>query len=526
MQTSAVQFLINIGGNVSQALQNITQQATQANQTLRKTTNIFSGIKGAAVGFQGVLSVMQSAGGALNGITQAGATAELQLQNMKTLFGGNAQAAQSMYERISKYGKETPYDKAGLIEAQKTMMGFGIEGEKAFETLKQIGDIAMGDSQKMQSLSLAFAQISSAGKLSGQDLMQMINAGFNPLNEISKITGKSIAKLKEEMSKGAISSEMVALAFQSATSEGGLFYNAIDQASQTTAGKLASFRDTIEEVKVAVFNATGDFGVWATAAMEIATPIAALIPLFSALFKVVKFGATAFKVLSAAMAANPIGAIIVGVTALVAAIAWVCSKITGWGSLWEGICGFMKYSFEAFVEGFKTYWTSLYQGFMIGLDKLKLGYYKFKKALGLGDEDENNAAIAQIEQEVEERERSIVEQAKKTVDAASKAVGALKNVKMGWGEEKEENGEEKTASASVLTASTATPKAEKEKLKAGEIGKTSGASAGKAEQININLKSLIENVNFHGTPKENAGEMQKQVAECLSRVLGMAQTAV
>ena len=68
--------------------------------------------------------------------------------NLKTLFGGNAEAAEAMYERISEYGKVTPYDKAGLIEAQRTMMSFGIEGEKAFETLKQIGDIAMGEERK------------------------------------------------------------------------------------------------------------------------------------------------------------------------------------------------------------------------------------------------------------------------------------------------------------------------------------------------------------------------------------------
>lgn len=71
------------------------------------------------------------------------------------------------------------YDKTGLIEAQKTIMSFGIEGEQAFGMLKRIGDAAMGDKQKMQSLAPTFSQ--GAGKLQGQDLMQMITAGFNPL---------------------------------------------------------------------------------------------------------------------------------------------------------------------------------------------------------------------------------------------------------------------------------------------------------------------------------------------------------
>ena len=51
----------------------------------------------------------------------------------------------------------------------------------------------------------------------------MINAGFNPLQEMAKKTGKSVGELKEEMEKDAISADMVADAFASATAEGGQF---------------------------------------------------------------------------------------------------------------------------------------------------------------------------------------------------------------------------------------------------------------------------------------------------------------
>lgn len=198
-------YTFNITGNANDIINNINQSTNVLKENLSKTVNVFDGFMGTSIGIQGIISSVQSVANAFAGITQAGATAELQLMNLKTLYGGNAEAAEAMYERISEYGKVTPYDKAGLIEAQRTMMSFGIEGEKAFETLKQIGDIAMGDKQKMQSLSLAFAQMSSTGKLTGQDLMQMVNAGFNPLQEISKKTGKSVAELKEEMGRGAIS---------------------------------------------------------------------------------------------------------------------------------------------------------------------------------------------------------------------------------------------------------------------------------------------------------------------------------
>jgi tape measure domain-containing protein len=114
--------------------------------------------------------------------------------------------------------------------------------------LKAISDISMGESSKFNSLTLAFSQMSAAGKLMGQDLNQMINAGFNPLQIISEKTGKSIATLKDEMSKGAVSAEMVQQAFIDATSAGGKFYNMSENASKTINGQLSMMQDALDSV--------------------------------------------------------------------------------------------------------------------------------------------------------------------------------------------------------------------------------------------------------------------------------------
>ena len=272
-------YQFNVGGNFTAAMDGMAESAGRFTAAVETSTRGLSDWEQKFAAFGLIGDYIDQASNAVNGIVEVGSNAELQLMNLKTLFGGNAEAAKEMYERISEYGKVTPYDKSGLIDAQRTMMSFGLSGEYAFSTLKQIGDIAMGDSMKMQSLALAFAQMHSTGKLMGQDLMQMINAGFNPLNEISKLTGRSVAELKEEMSKGAISAEMVSAAFQSATSEGGLFYRAIDEASNTAAGKMASIKDSIEEIKVSFFNATGGALMWVSAAGELIKPILQLSPL-------------------------------------------------------------------------------------------------------------------------------------------------------------------------------------------------------------------------------------------------------
>jgi hypothetical protein len=77
----------------------------------------------------------------------------------------------------------------------------------------------------------------------GQDLLQMINAGFNPLQQISKTTGEEMGVLRKRMEAGGISAEEVAAAFQAATSEGGRFAGMTDRISQTTGGKFSTVKD-------------------------------------------------------------------------------------------------------------------------------------------------------------------------------------------------------------------------------------------------------------------------------------------
>lgn len=178
---------------------------------------------------------------------------EMQKTSFEVMLGGK-KAAAGLVDEIAEYAKKTPYEKMGLGDAAKMMLGFGIAQDKIMPNLKMLGDIAMGDAQKLDSLALAFAQVSSAGKLQGQDLMQMINAGFNPLQEMSKLTGKSMAELRGEMEKGNISFAMVEAAFKSATAEGGKFHGMADKMSETAGGKLSSMMDSLSGVLLSLFN--------------------------------------------------------------------------------------------------------------------------------------------------------------------------------------------------------------------------------------------------------------------------------
>lgn len=158
--------------------------------------------------------------------------------SFKTLAG--EQMGNELFEQLKDYELRTPMVMQDLAQGAQTMLAFNIPVQEVMEHLQAIGDISMGDSEKFKSLTLAFSQMSATGKLMGQDLLQMINAGFNPLQVISQKTGKSIGELKEEMEKGAISTKMVQEAFHAAASEGGQFNGMLEQQSKTMKGALSN----------------------------------------------------------------------------------------------------------------------------------------------------------------------------------------------------------------------------------------------------------------------------------------------
>lgn len=173
--------------------------------------------------------------------------------SFRTLLGSQ-QASAELMRQMKEFAAATPLQLGDLAKGAQTMLGFNVDADEIMPMLKAIGDISMGDAQKFQALTLAFSQMQSVGKLMGQDLLQMINAGFSPLAVMADKTGKSIGELKEEMSAGAISTEMVKQAFIDATSEGGQFFGMLSGQGDTVKGALAQLSGAITDM----FNGIGE----------------------------------------------------------------------------------------------------------------------------------------------------------------------------------------------------------------------------------------------------------------------------
>ena len=210
--------------------------------TAGKGVDGFNRLEKAALGF----FTLQKSKEFVDKIVEVRSEMESLRVSFETLAGEHV--GRQLYEDIKQFATSTPMMMNDLAKGAQTLLGFNIEAEKVMPILKEIGDISMGDAQKFNSLTLAFAQMSSTGKLMGQDLLQMINAGFNPLVTISEKTGKSVAKLKKEMSEGKITVEMVEDAFKSATSEGGKFNGMLEKQSKTLKGQMSNLKGAYEDM--------------------------------------------------------------------------------------------------------------------------------------------------------------------------------------------------------------------------------------------------------------------------------------
>ena len=234
-----------------------------------KIGNVFESIGKAAIGYTKVLGVAGTAATVFTLKTSA------DLQMLSTSFEtltGSAEKGQKVFQDLVNMAKFTPFETGDLAKATQTMLSFGVQVDKSQEYLRMLGDVSLGNRNKLEGLALAFSQVQGKGRLMGQELLQMINQGFNPLLVIAqknigarmgldfqktqealkdnKITtaqvNEEMVKLTKAMENGKVSATDVSEAFKLATSEGGLFYKGMDRGAKTLAGTFSTLMDNIK----------------------------------------------------------------------------------------------------------------------------------------------------------------------------------------------------------------------------------------------------------------------------------------
>ena len=231
-----------------------------------KNGSVIIGIDGDDSGFKGTLSGISKAAGksiaavakmstavyaAGKAIGTLGVKYNAEIEQLQTSFEvmtGSAEKAVSVVNRLRTMGAETPFEMTDLANITQLLMQYGFTADDALEKMSMLGDISQGNAEAMRSIATGYAQMSSAGKVNLQDIKQMINGGFNPLQEISERTGESMASLYDRISKGTLQISEITESMKAATSEGGKFFQSMEKQSKTLNGQLSTLKDNANQL--------------------------------------------------------------------------------------------------------------------------------------------------------------------------------------------------------------------------------------------------------------------------------------
>ena len=277
------------------------------------------------------------------GLAKMGIAYNSQMQDFQSKFKvllGSATKANKHVAELRKLAMKTPFRTTDLAAASQQLLAFGVNSKSVSGHLRRLGDISLGNKEKFQQLGLVFGQVSSQGKLMGQDLLQFINAGFNPLKELSKMGRGTYQELKDQMAQGKISFQDVQAAIEHATSKGGQFFNGMKEGSKTFAAQVDALKGNLEIL-------AGN----------------AVKPLYNLLTRIVPhLGAVASKLNKYP---KLIGAVTVAVTTLTAAMVTFYA-VQKWAIFNEAI----RSSMTSAIKFFSAFHNSMWLNLGVGVDKI------------------------------------------------------------------------------------------------------------------------------------------------------------
>lgn len=480
-------------------------------------------------------------------VASLGMQAEKTAKSFDVLVGSSEQAS-GMLAEINKYADNTLWSRADMSAAAQSLLAFSIPAEKVVDDLKMLGDISLGDKNKMSTLATVFGQISSAGKLLTQDYKQLLNVGFNPLNDLAKMTGKSMAELQEEMSKGQISFEMFEKAVVHATGEGGKYHDMINQLASTTAGKSSQLKGSFDSMLLNLYDLiqplvsavlTGLNSIL-TVVNRIIPAVQNIIPLIEgitaavAAYNVVQLASNgiikglsfteglhyiallavekAQRMVNAAMSANPIGLVIAAVAGLVAGLTLAWKKF-------DWFRAGVKTAFDtvkAFGNILKEFVIDRIKGLLTGLGKMGEAIAKLFKGDFKGAWSTAKEGVAGI---------TGVNAVQKAVASTSDLAQSVKGNYQTHLENEKDKGIKAPELNGIAAPGAVDMGAQAYGESAGKTAETITTGGTRNTSINMTISKLVENMPITMEEAADTEDIYNNIVECMNRALEIAVSA-
>ena len=209
---------------------------------------------GAAVGALAKTGVVALAAvgvmGAKAGIETAAGMEQARI-SFTTMLGDGVKA-KALLSDLAKFAAETPFDLVGLQESASKMLAVGVGADKVIPIMRTLGNVTSGmgtGAEGIQRATLALQQMTNKGKITGEEMMQLQEAGINGWTALAAATGKSVPELQKLSQSGKLGSESVALLMDTLASGKGFekFNGLMEAQSKSLSGLWANLGDTLNQ---------------------------------------------------------------------------------------------------------------------------------------------------------------------------------------------------------------------------------------------------------------------------------------
>lgn len=171
-----------------------------------------------------------------------------QFEQYETSFAvmlGNMQSAKDLMSDLQGFAAKTPYQLPDVTKAAQLLMNYGVEAENIIKTLTQLGDLSQGSVDKLNRISLAYGQMLAKGKVTGEELRQMTEAGVPLTQALADNMGIATSELMGFIEKGQVGVPQLNDAINDLTTGTGKFAGMMEQQSKTLIGRWSTLKDNM-----------------------------------------------------------------------------------------------------------------------------------------------------------------------------------------------------------------------------------------------------------------------------------------
>lgn len=268
--------IAKLNAELNKASKSVEQNATKSKILTQQLKNLEGAAKNGAKGFTIAGAALSSFLGNLasNVVTSgfnlltsgfksfisAGVDGAKQMEDIRTqlqVLTGSTDEANRALADLTKFAAETPFELPQLAKAQSQLISFGFNADKSASLLKNIGDVSAAANTPIAELALIFGQVSAAGKLTGERLLQFQERAIPIGPALAETLGVAESQIRKLVSEGKVSFADFEKAFTSLNETGNFAFDGLAKRSRTLSGRISTLKDSFNLFAASVVESSG-----------------------------------------------------------------------------------------------------------------------------------------------------------------------------------------------------------------------------------------------------------------------------